>query len=783
LDNRNINNDIPSEPGQFNPDPIIQAKDESGQNQVPQPAEVRLSVRKPSVLADSAFVINQPATVQRTEQSVSDIIKSILHFKWTIVGIFILVAAPLTAAIWTQVIPEYRARAEVRVRPITPFLVYKTEDSGMIPLYNSFMNTQVAIMRSLKVLQRVVEKREIQVTHWYKAPKKTLLSQVFTDKRSPVERLRSDLSVSPRSQTEILDVSFTTVGASDARLIVDTILDQYIKYTGEMTNASENELYNELVTQYNTLYSDIQSREKIVADISKTIGTGYPQELVASKKLHLEQTQNRLNELQQQITMLEWKQKQLNERFGGADGNGVKDANNPIQPQYSEDQDWRQLDKNVKTIQHKIESSPYTEKHPDIIQAKQDLEFAKQLLRDRQTQLDEQWLKKSLNLNGTGGESYGGEPVSLGYLLSQAKFQQEQLTEELKKERDEYDELFKNAQNLEKANLDLQHKKEIFDAVRQRKEQKDMERNVPGTIEILMSAMVPAQPDSDRRVVFTIMVMAMGISLGIAVAFLQASRNQVVYTAQDVPRPMQLPLLGYIPLVNLTKPIGKALSDELKQKQFILNESIRVMRTALLSRLEGQESASILITSSISGTGKSSFANTLGRSMAQAGKHVLVIDADIHKRALSGSYDLQDKPGFLDYLNAKSIEIPFIYPTDVPGLSIMPAGERNSNRIAFDEIANGSFQKGISQLRKRYQIILLDGPPLMPIADAAILSRQVDGAILVERERHSHRRDIISAISRLNSAGGRLFGFAFVGSMEYQTGGYNGYYYKSNDQS
>ncbi|MBW7992538.1 MAG: hypothetical protein FVQ84_21330, partial [Planctomycetes bacterium] len=67
--------------------------------------------------------------------------------------VFFLVAALVIAAIWTQLIPEYRAEAEIRVRPIIPHLVFRTEDNGMIPLYESFMNTQVAIMRGSTVLQ------------------------------------------------------------------------------------------------------------------------------------------------------------------------------------------------------------------------------------------------------------------------------------------------------------------------------------------------------------------------------------------------------------------------------------------------------------------------------------------------------------------------------------------------------------------------------------------------------------------------------------------------------
>ena len=79
-------------------------------------------------------------------------------------GVFVLAAAPAIAIIWTQVVLKYQATGEVRVRPIIPYLVFKTEDSGMIPLYESFVNTQVSIIRSQAVLQRALGRREVQQT-------------------------------------------------------------------------------------------------------------------------------------------------------------------------------------------------------------------------------------------------------------------------------------------------------------------------------------------------------------------------------------------------------------------------------------------------------------------------------------------------------------------------------------------------------------------------------------------------------------------------------------------
>ena len=137
----------------------------------------------------------------------------------------------------------------------------------------------------------------------------------------------------------------------------------------------------------------------------------------------------------------------------------------------------------------------------------------------------------------------------------------------------------------------------------------------------------------------------------------------------------------------------------------------------------------------------------------------------------------------MNCLNSGSIDKQCIYQTETLGLSIMPAGAQSNGNTVFEEIAKGSFKTCIKQLQKQFQIILFDCSPILPVADATIMASQVDGTIFVERELVSHRGDITSAISRINSTGGRLFGFAFVGSVDYQKNMYNNYYYKSDRQS
>jgi capsular exopolysaccharide synthesis family protein len=565
--------------------------------------------------------------------------------------------------------------------------------------------------------------------------------------------------------------------AKDAKLIVDTVLDQYIRYVGETSDATKDDLYRQLVDQYKSLENEISGREKISTELRRSLGTGTPEELISSKRVRLDETQARLSEVRQSIAVLEWEM-----------GQAITDDSNDVplattgrmekQPKYYGDAEWRKLDVDVRTIRHKIDTSMLTPKHPDRVRAEKDLEFTEELLRLREAQLDEQWRDRPENSAGvpitiTGANDLGYKvevgSMSPGHQLARAKQEEQLLLAEFKRQQTEFEGLFESAQLLDKENNALLHKRELFNAVRQRLDQKNMERNVPASIEVLMDAFVSSQPYNDRRIVFTAMALVLGLSMGGGAAFLRASRNQAIYTPQDMPHPMQVPFLGYIPVARTRKSSDNEFGPA-------MIESIRFVRTALLSRLDDQGSTTVLVTSADAGTGKTTFTMMLGKSLAQVGKKVLMIDADFQKMTLTKRFNLPDKSGFMESLYCRSVDKRHIFPTETSSLSIVPAGKRGDDGAVFEEIANGAFKMCIDELRKQYNIILLDSPPILTLADTTILSSQVDGTIMVERELVSRRTNVISALARLGSAGGRLLGTVFIGSGSHEKYGYSYHY-------
>jgi hypothetical protein len=374
--------------------------------------------------------------------------------------VFVLVSAPVIALVWTCVIPEYQAKAEVRVHPSVPRLVFRTDENGAIPFYDSFVKTQVSIIKSTTILQRVLDQAEVKKTQWYKNPTKSFKQRLWADPVPPLERLREALKVQPRPQTEFIDITLTDPSASDAKAIVKAVQDQYIQYIGKKSNEEEDKLYNQLVKECKSLDEKIKGREAIIADLQKQIKTNSPQELITSRRFRLDETEARLSEIRQNIALLEWEKK----------NDGLDDNND------------------VPVHAAKV-------------------------------------LAKPVDPNSS---HYKKRTISLDYQLARAKREEELLVEYYNKQQREFMELFSIAQVLEKENNELNHKRDLFGAVRQRLDQKNMERNVRDVIAPveMLQAFVPSEPYRDRRILFTVIVLVLGLGLSSGIVFLPTRRRK-----------------------------------------------------------------------------------------------------------------------------------------------------------------------------------------------------------------------------------------------------------------
>ena len=833
---------------------------------------------------------------------------AILRFKWMMLGVFVLIAGPAVAAVWTLIVPMYGARAEVRIRPIIPRLVFRTDDNGAIPFYAGFMNTQVAIIRSRMVLQRVLEQEDVRKTEWYSAKPGP---PAYRQPLPPMERLQDGLSARPRARTEIIDISMVARSGRDAETIANAVLDQYIKFVREMSDETEDLLYRQLTEQYKALENEIAGREVVLARLRKELGTGDPVELVAKKRVRVDQTEAELKAIWQRLSVLDlrkgrlerdhlvseaseqeldrlrfiravaempsaarrvlqqrlhaerqalaariaeyqkvvselrpapkasagnvtpgpepaasrpstelitrprpaaasqpgapahggtvrldaamarlevlrrqvdaigWQAEELAKVAGTPETGPAVQATQPVRtPELHEDPEWRRLDLALKSLQHKwdTESQYLKPTHPKMIDLAGELKFARELIHLRETQLAQEQVRPRRPMPVAGMENVGAvlraprpdqvqkqtpdyraQLMAFGAELEVLRHQEQLVQTELKAQKDDFGRTFNSAQMLDRESKAVEHKREIFQAIRTRLDQKETERNVPGSIEVLNRAFASSKPAQDRRLVFTFMALAAGMGAAVMAGYLKAAFSQDLDSTEDLSALLRTPFLGQLPVVD---GAAETPSDKVEPA---LAEGARMIRTALLARLRQTDAAggsALLITSAEPGAGKSTITALLGHSIAESGKRVLMVDADMRKRELSSRLGLRDQPGLSECLaNSKRITI---YPTNMPNLSVIPSG-RGDSGAAIELTTNGIFSASLADWRKEFDIVLLDSPPILPVADARILAGQADGTIMVVRRQGGRRTDLIDALALLVSSGGKLLGTVFIG--------------------
>ncbi len=208
------------------------------------------------------------------------------------------------------------------------------------------------------------------------------------------------------------------------------------------------------------------------------------------------------------------------------------------------------------------------------------------------------------------------------------------------------------------------------------------------------------------------------------------------------------------------------------ESKSVVAEAYRTIRTAVFFGAPKEDAKAILITSPAPGDGKSTLVSNLAITMAQAGQRTLVIDADFRKPVQHKIFEIVDDRGLSSVLAGRDTIEQAIQPGVVDGLDIMACGPEVPNP---SELLNSDvFNETLKKLTERYDRVVIDSPPVAPVADAQILAAVCDVTLLVLRAEKSTRRQAQHARDSLLSVGAQLLG-AVVNDVQQKRGHY-GYY-------
>lgn len=698
------------------------------------------------------------------------------RFKWTMIGVCLFLMVATVPLIWIAVVPYYTATARIRVSPVVPRVLFKTEDNGMVPLYQSFLNTQKGVILSQQVLDRVLDQLDVQQTRWFREPNASWVSRL----RGPtpaIARLKNALSVLAVRNTEWINVSMEADDPREAKLIVDAVVHQFHRLVVEGYDETAKERLETLRRDRIPLRDTIKGLIAKKIDVSIELGTDSPAELRSHLATLLNSMQEELAHLTRTRRVDEWVLEQL-EAGRSVQSEVVADdkADEAVFAEedrvYAEDPEWMRFRATMQSHHKQIAASRewLGDSHPTMQRLEVQLEHAQDLLNEREIELDGLWERRVAKAADPPEAAVDREtildPNNLTYLIERSKQEEYVLSVAIAEQRERVEEASLIARDLANHDQELGQSRELLAAVQQRISELEMEGKAPGRISI-SRALMSSEPARDRRMVLTVLAVLGALMGGIGAGFLRWKLDPAVSDAGDMTQAVGLPFLGHIP----QSPPNTELSDH---EYWQLHERIRMVRTALLDRVGG-DATTVLITSPGARTGKTTIALLLAKSLAVAGKKVLMVDADFRSGALSERLGLASNLGLIDLLADRANDATAIIQFDDSGHDVLPAGRQSS--IEDPElIANGALTRCLHRWKRAYDVILLDSPPVLPVADARILASQADGTVLVVRARYTRKSEAVDALVELSAIGAKMFGTVLIGTTK-DSGDDNSYGY------
>jgi capsular exopolysaccharide synthesis family protein len=209
---------------------------------------------------------------------------------------------------------------------------------------------------------------------------------------------------------------------------------------------------------------------------------------------------------------------------------------------------------------------------------------------------------------------------------------------------------------------------------------------------------------------------------------------------------------------------GNETSGKGEFYRHVFAESVDTTRTMIINLQKQQEFNTLMVTSALGGEGKSTLSCHLAISFARAGRKTLLIDADLRSPRVHEVFQLNDFPGMCEAIRNEIPVEKCIVPTQVPRLSLLPAGELDNTTLRM--LAEDRVGELLNELREHYDMIILDSAPVLPVADTLLLLQSVDGIVLSIRKDVTRISKLASALSKLEMLGGNLFGAVVIGIDE-----------------
>ena len=619
----------------------------------------------------------------------------------------------LATGVWTYRAPRvYTSSVNIQIDPQENVLPYKEMYAAVQP-DPRYLGTQAQVLKSEALGRETVkalglakdDEKAAQTARWFVA----------------------SIGVTPIDGTQVVRVSYSAEDPEFAAKAVNTLADTYVRYGFESKRDSMAQardfLEGELAKQ----------REKLEHSQQRLVDYGNAHNILQPSEEN-NVVMRKAAELNSELTKVETEL--LSNQYAE-----LRDT--PIEsfPEKLKTQVMRELDTRRSDIEQKLATatSRFGPKWPEVLSLNQQLtQINEQLANEKRRALRQ--AKVEFDMANAHRERLAG-----------AISAQNKLAEQLNQASIQYDIL--------KREVDTD--RQLHEGLLQRLKETDVAAGLKsGNVHVIDRGHVPRLPASPNVPVSMTLGLLMGLVAGVAAARGVEFLDRTVKTPEDVERELRVAFLGAIPkfdkswkdstggiLMPLAAPQSLPLAT-VQASSAVYWESYRALRTSLLFSPTNRPQ-SILVTSSMPGEGKSTTSINLAIALAQTGARTLILELDMRRPQLADRLNLAADRGMSRFLAGQSQFHTEIQQSAIPNLFVVPAGPLPPDPPEL--IGSPRMAKLLDLLYRHFDYIIIDGPPVMPLTDALVISPQVNGVVLVvdgdtAREKAQKARNLLRSV-------------------------------------
>lgn len=684
------------------------------------------------------------------ELHLRDYWKIILKYRWFVLSFFIIVVT--IGIVWTFMQrPIYRATATIWIEKEAPKIVSFQDVLAVDTSTNDYYQTQYQILESQTIARKVIFKLKL-----FNNPEfvSTDGIPVETPKNHDevnigiVNSFLSKLKVEPVRNSRIVKINYETFTPELSALIANTISDVYIEQSLETKTGVSQDAVLWLQKKIEEL------RQKVEASEMKVQKYKEENQIISIEEKETI-TAQRLNELNQQLMDAQVKRVEAETRYMSL----KKLSKEPEMIQSTQEVIGNSFIQSLKAQEVALEkqyaemSEKYGPKHPQLVRLR--------------SQLDE--IKYRINLEVKKIVN----SIKTEYEVAKAREETiRNAFEEMKREAQDY-----NKKSIEYGVLKRQAEsdRQMYEILLKRLNEASIGEDIQAVnVRVVDRAVVPKFPVKPKKFLNIVLSILIGLGLGVGLAFFFEYLDNTFRTPDDVEDALSIPFLGIVPDIKLKEGETESEKDLIVQKRgrSTSAEAFRSIRTNLLLSSADHKPAVILITSPGPYEGKSLISINLALIIAQTSERVLLIDGDMRKPRIYNVFGLSDSKGLSTLLTGHSDIKEVVFESDVPNLYILPSGPRPPNPAEL--LGSTKMSEILTELRKRFEYIIIDSPPLIAVTDSAVLSKTVDGVVMVLKAGQTTKELAKRASKNLREINAKIIG-AILNNVDFERDRY--YYY------